>query len=305
MIARRVGRIAVAAFALLVVGAVIGIADEQADSATLSVFVSILPQQYFVERIGGDTVAVSVLVPPGQGPATYEPTPQQVVALGGSDLYLTIGVPFEDAFVPRIESNLPNLPILDTSHTIEKRSLEGHSHDEGDDHHDEGDDHEGGSLDPHVWLGPDEVKQQIAVIYDALVVLAPEHRALYRANYDAFIADIDALKAELTGYLAPISGGTFYVFHPAFGYFGDAFGLTQKAIETGGDEPTPARLASIIEEARADEVRVVFVQAQFSTIAATRVAEAIGGAVVQVNPLDPDWLENMRRIATALSEGLR
>lgn len=299
--------VAVAAFA--------GGQTEGAESATdqserLSVFVSILPQQYFVQRIGGDTVEVSVLVPPGRGPATYEPTPQQVAALGNADVYLRIGVPFEGAFVPRVRSNVPGLRMVDTSRTIDKRSLEGHSHDEGE-HHDEDDhaeaddhDHEGGRPDPHVWLGPDEVKKQIAIIRDTLIDLAPEHETLYRANYDAFVRDIEELKEELTGDLAPVRGGTFYVFHPAFGYFGDAFGLRQVAIETGGDEPTPAQLQRIIEQAKEDGVRVIFVQPQFAQTAAERVAEAIGGAVVKVNPLDPNWLENMRNIARALSDGL-
>lgn len=285
---------------------------------TLSVFVSILPQRYFVQRIGGDSVEVSVLVPPGQGPATYEPTPRQMTALGNADAYLRIGVPFEEAFVPRIEANMPNLPVVDTSRTIDKRSIEGHSHEGEEEHdheaeeHDEGDhDHEedehhdeGGRPDPHVWLGPDEVKKQISIIRDTLIDLAPQHESLYRSNYEAFAGDIDELEAELSEYLAPLHGSTFYVFHPAFGYFGDAFGLEQVAIETGGDEPTPAQLERIIEQAQEDGVRVIFVQPEFSQTAANRVAQAIDGAVVQVNPLNPNWLDNMRDIAQALKEGL-
>ncbi len=319
MHAMRIGRFVVTSIAVLVMAALQVSAGGQTEAATgtasederLSVFVSILPQRYFAQRIGGETVEVSVVVPPGQGPATYEPTPRQVTALGNADVYLRIGVPFEGAFVPRIEANVPDLPVVDTSRTIDKRSIEGHSHDDEDEDHDEGEhedeEHEhdeGGRPDPHVWLGPDEVKKQIAVIRDTLIDLAPQHESLYRTNYEEFARDIDELSAELSEYLSPLRGSTFYVFHPAFGYFGDAFGLNQVAIETGGDEPTPAQLERIIRQAKEDEVRVIFVQPEFSQTAANRVAQAIDGAVVQVNPLNPDWLANMRDIARALKEGL-
>lgn len=313
-----------------------GASENPADGAeTVSVFVSVLPQTYFVERIGGDTVRVTALVPPGRGPATYEPTPRQVSALGAADLYFTVGVPFEASFLPRIEESLPDLRIVDSARDVEKRYLDAHDHEEdehdegghdeeghdeddhGDDDHDEDDhaeeheadhdddDHDhAGAPDPHVWLGPEEVLRQIAVIRDTLIDLNPEFAGLYRENYTRFAEEIRALQSELAAELAPLEGETFYVYHPSFGYFGDAFGLEQVAIETGGDEPTPAQLRRIITAAREDEVRVIFVQPQFSQSAAQRVAEAIDGAVVSVNHLNPDWFEMMRTISETLREGL-
>lgn len=297
--------------------------DEQGEP--ISVFVSVLPQTYFVERIGGETVEVSALVPPGRGPATYEPTPRQVTALAGADVYFRIGVPFEAGFIPRLEQNLPDLNIVDSARAVEKRYFsEDHDH-AGEEAHEEEeahaeedahrgedgqkeaheDDHEhGGAPDPHVWLGPGEVIAQLGVIRDTLLEINPDAADLYRANYTIFVEEIRELKLELAEYLAPLEGETFYVYHPSFGYFGDAFGLEQVAIETGGDEPTPAQLRRIIERARSEGVKVIFVQPQFSQNAARRVAEAIDGAVVSVNHLNPDWFAMMRSIATALKEGL-
>ncbi len=312
-------------------------AAPEARSGELTVFVSILPQTYFVERLGGETVNVTALVPPGRGPATYEPSPRQVTALAAADVYFSIGVPFEAGFLPRIQENLPQLLIVDSARNVEKRYLESHDHDEehpeGDEHHaDEHDaDHNGdeagdhgaghskehddahvedgphgrGRPDPHVWLGPREVLQQIAVIRDTLIDLNPGKEELYRSNHDELAREIRALEAELREELSPLRGETFYVYHPSFGYFGDTFGLEQVAIETGGDEPTPAQLQRIISRAREEEVKVIFVQPQFSQTAANRVAEAIDGAVISINHLSPDWFETMRSIARALEEGLR
>jgi zinc transport system substrate-binding protein len=302
--------------------------------AELAVTVSIQPQRYFVERIAGDLAEVNVLVPPDRGPATYEPTPRQVESLARSDVYFRIGVPFEGAFVPRIQSALPDLRIVDTSSGIERRSLEAHTHDDEASHdndadhdeadhgevaHDEADhgegahaeaDHDGAdhgevaNPDPHIWLSPPLVKRQARTIRDALIDLRPETAEQFRQNYASFAADIDALHRELTELLEPVEGETLFVFHPGFGYFGDAYGLEQEAIETGGDEPTAARLQELIREARAENVRVIFVQPQFATSAARRIAEAIDGAVVTVNPLAADWLSNMRHIAESVREGL-
>jgi zinc transport system substrate-binding protein len=313
--------LAVAAGAVVAEGQGESEAAAQPESGTdggLAVFVSIQPQKYFVERIAGDAAEVSVMVPPGKEPHSYEPTPRQVAALSEADVYFRIGVPFEEAFIPRIERSLEDLPVVDISADIEKRRLaahdhdhgdEGHDHDhddEGDDHHRDGDDHEAeGAIDPHVWLGPLEVRAMAAEIRDTLVSISPENADAYRENYAELAADIDELHARLSDQLAPFDEETLFVFHPAFGYFADTYGLDQEAVETGGNEPSPAQLERIIEEAQEEGVRVIFVQPQFSQDSAQRVAQAIDGAVVPINPLAEDWLSNMQTIADRIEEGLR
>jgi zinc transport system substrate-binding protein len=95
------------------------------------------------------------------------------------------------------------------------------------------------------------------------------------------------------------------VFHPAWGYFARQYGLTQEAVEREGKEPGPAELAAIIDEAKKDEIRVIFVQPQFSTRNADVVAKAIGGAVVAVDPMAEDWLANMEKVAAAFQAAMK
>ncbi|MCF7928842.1 MAG: zinc ABC transporter substrate-binding protein [Spirochaetales bacterium] len=263
---------------------------------SLHVTVSILPQKYFVQRIAGEQTKVTVIVPPGKGPATYEPTPRQIAEIGKSDVFFRIGVPFEDSFVPKLATSLPELTIVDTSKSIDKRRITGSAADQ---------EAGNGRGDPHIWLGPEEVKQQSRIIRDTLVQLRPQQKEDFDKGYRGFVSDIDELVKNLRRILQPLEGRTLYVFHPAFGYFCDTFDLEQRAIETGGDEPTPRQLQMIIKQAREEGVKVIFVQPQFAKGSAEDVAEAIGGAVVHINPLDPDWMNNMRNIAETIREGLR
>ncbi|MBU4261871.1 MAG: zinc ABC transporter substrate-binding protein [Proteobacteria bacterium] len=261
----------------------------------IPVFVSILPQAFFVEKIGGDRVEVEVLVQPGQNPHTYAPTPRQMTRLAEARVYFRIGVVFENAFIPKIKNSLPHLLIVDTRQGIELEKMTGHE----EDHRDHGEE-----LDPHIWLDPLLVKKQAKIIKDTLVQLDPAGQSLYEKNFTAFSADLDALHARLTKALAPLRGKSFFVFHPAFGYFAKAYGLKQIAVETGGNSPSARHLAGLIESAQKNGVRVLFVQPQFSQKSAETVARAINGAVVALDPLARDYFTNMTSIAQALEKAL-
>ncbi|MFA6506506.1 MAG: zinc ABC transporter substrate-binding protein [Treponemataceae bacterium] len=301
-------RFSIASAAILLVATTLscgGTSKEQTTSDKPTVAVSVLPQSYFVARIAGDRVSVLTLVGPGQSPHSYEPSPQQMTRLSKTALWITTAVEFENALKPKVSSLYPKLKIADGTKGIVLRSLEAHSHEtesepKGDEKHEQ----EGGP-DPHVWLGKQGAKTMSAIIRDELSALMPSYAAEFGANYDAFAKEVDALFAELALSLAPIKGKPVFVYHPAFGYLLDEFGLEQEAVETGGKEPTAKALSSLVREAKADGAKVIFVQTQFPVAAAKTVAEAIGGAVVPIDDLDPDWAANIRRIGEALKAGVR
>ncbi len=266
------------------------------------VTVSILPQAYFVERIAARRVRTMVLVGPGQSPHAYEPTPRQMAELSSSPLWLTIGVDFEKGLKPKIASLYPNLAIVDTTVGIKYRRLEAHLH-EGETA-EAGQEDESGP-DQHVWLGRQAARAMAARIRDSLAGYDPAGASIYLANHDALVADIDAAWKALERDLAPLRGKTVFVYHPSFGYLLDDFGIEQEAVETGGKEPTQKNLADLIAEARADGASIIFVQPQFPANAAKTVAVAIGGVVVEIDALAPDWLDNIRRIGEALKKAAR
>jgi zinc transport system substrate-binding protein len=267
----------------------------------IDVVVSIVPQATFVERIGGEHVRAEVLVKPGQSPHVFEPTPRQMAALSDARAYFSIGLPFEAALLGKIRGLNREIEIIDTGRGIERRHLEGEQELVG---------HAGlaetpDGTDPHIWLSPRLVKIQARNICDGLASIDPARADTYRANLSSFLTDLDTLDAELTAAFAAVRGQSFFVFHPAFGYFADAYGLRQVPIEVAGKEPGPRELAAIVERARSEGVRIIFVEPQFSDKTARAVAREIGGAVVSVDPLARDYLANLRRIADEVQKGLR
>lgn len=257
----------------------------------ITAFVSILPQAYFVERVGGDYVNVNVMVGPGQSPATYEPTPKQMAILGRSQLYFRIGTPFERGFIDKISHTFTNLTIIDTRKGVRLRYFK---------------QSQGLEVpDPHIWLDPKRVKIQAETIAKALKETDPDHADEFEKNLRTFQSDLDSIDAKIARILAPLKGGNLYVFHPAFGYFAESYGLTQIPVETEGKEPSPKQLSRLINKAKKEGVRVIFVQPQYATKEARTVARAIGGAVVPINPLPRDYLRNLEDMANIIEKGLR
>ncbi len=269
-------------------------------SPTLRATVSIVPQQYFVQRIGGAHVDVDVMVLPGASPETYEPKPAQLTALAEARVYFGIGVPFEDAWLARIAAANPEMEIIDTAQGIQRVPVDAHYRVALGGRPPAG----GGGADPHIWLSPRLVKVQVQTIYEGLVALDPSHQDDYQANRDRFLADIDQLIRDIEGTLQGISQRRFMVFHPSWGYFGDDFQLEMIPVEVGGQEPSPAELAALVSTARAEGIRVLFAQPEFSTRAAETIAQEIGGEVLLVSPLALDWLDNLRDVAVMFAQVL-
>jgi len=246
----------------------------------INVHVSILPQKYFVEKIGKDKVKVDVLVKPGKSPATYSPSPDQIKRLASSDVYFRIGVPFENSILHKIRS-IAGATIVDTRKGVVLRKR-----------------------DPHIWMNPLIVKTQAYTIFLTLSNIDPDNRDEYKKNYDWFAKELEELDNRLKTILKELKGENLFVFHPVFGYFTDAYGLKQVAVETMGKTPKGKALSNLIKLAKKQKVRVIFVQPQFDRNAAKKIASAINGAVVSIDPLAFNYLANMENIAQNIIKAL-
>ncbi|MEN6446433.1 MAG: zinc ABC transporter substrate-binding protein [Syntrophaceae bacterium] len=273
----------------------------QAVPPRVKAFVSILPQAYFVQRVGGNLVEVDVLVGPGMSVETYEPTPRQISRLAHANVYFRMGLPFEDRLAPKISRLFPGVKIVDMRTGLHLLTLDDTSARSGVAGHSAG----AKVPDPHIWLDPKQVKIQAGTICDALSSIDPTHGRVYRANCDRFLKDLDVLDAKIARTLAPIRGSRIYVFHPAFGYFTHSYGLIQVPVEIEGKEPSPRQLSRLIDKARLDGVRVIFVQPQFSKKGARAIAQAIRGAVMEINPLPRDYLSEMGAMAETIEKALK
>lgn len=284
-------------------------------SEPVPVFVSIVPQKYFVQQIGKDRVDVQVMVQPGASPATYEPRPRQMANLSKTKLYFAIGVPFEQTWLKKIAAANSEMKVIHTDQGIEKIAMAARHHDETKPHHGEKshheksdmahNGHEHGGLDPHIWLSPPLVMTQARTILNGLLAVDPAHRATYEANYNAFISEIIDLDIELKKIFAGMRERRFMAFHPSWGYFAHCYDLRQVPIEIEGKNPRPAQLKALIEYARERGIKVVFVQPQFSVKSASLVAKAIGGQIAIVDPLAENWAASLREVAEKLKAALK
>lgn len=249
------------------------------------VVVSLPPQKWFAQQLLPDA-EVTVLLRPGDNPHTYAPTPSQIRDLAKADLWLKIGMPFENEIASKL-NDVGKLEIINISETVTKRHYNGAcatccGGENGND--------------PHIWLGinvmeeaMNHVRMEVQTRFETQEALG-DCRPLTRA-----------LEAELRTTLANYEGRKFYVFHPTYGYFADTFGLEQVAIEIEGKEPTAKQLRDLVRQARAEGIKTIFVQPQFATKSAETIANAIGADVVVLDPLSEDWADSMRDIATKLA----
>jgi len=282
-------------------------AASPAAAETIGVFVTIPPLAGLVERIGGEHVTAHVLVPPGRSPHTFEPTPRQIVEIGRSRLYCTIGLPLEDRIRGKLEGAGRGLRVVDISVGIKRRRMATHHDHEpaaGGAGHERTASHDEGA-DPHIWLSPPLIKvlarNLAAALSDVDLPRAPD----YAANLAVLLSDIDGVHARLTAALAAYRGRSFYVFHPAFGYFGDAYGLRQEAVEVEGKSPSARQITRLVRRACAEKVKIIFVQPQFDPRSARAVAASIGGAVVPLDPLARDVLKNLQAMAVQVERALK
>jgi zinc transport system substrate-binding protein len=265
----------------------------------LHVFTSIPPIAFFVEQIGGDSVKVNSIIDQRGNPHTYTPTPKQVVALGKTGIFFSIGIPFERPLIEKIKS-LSNPPlIVDLTKGVKfitmRKSHEKCTHDH--DHNT----HNKGAVDPHVWLGFTQIKVLAANIADTLSSADPANSIKIKENLKVFLKKLNALDAKITKQLLPFKGDTIFVYHPSFGYFSNAFGIRQESVEIEGKSPSPRQIIKLITDAKKDKVKVIFVQPQFDTKAAANIARAINGSVVSMNPIEKDVFKNMEYMATKIA----
>jgi len=259
----------------------------------IQILVSILPNKYFVEKIGGDLVHVDVLIPPGANLQSYDPSPRQMQNIEKTAVYFYNGqLTFESHFLPVIKNNYPDIKLVQMTTGIELIS--------GDDHDHEGYQHENKGVDPHTWLSVRNGMIIAANITKTLTEYFPDHKDTFLRNYDNFSKELNLLDQKLEKMFTGMKNRKFIIYHPALGYFARDYGLQQISIEQEGKEPTPLQLKNMIDLAREDAAKVVFIQKEFDKENARIVAEEIDGEVVQIDPLAENWDENLLKIANLI-----
>lgn len=262
------------------------------DNEKKTITVSIEPLRYLTERIAGETFHVTTFVPKGSSPETYEPAPEQLVALGNSVIFFGIGdLGFERTWLGRLKQTAPDVTFVNAADGIPR--LEGHRHSHN------GTTHEAVS-DPHVWTSPTHMKIIALHICDALCRADTAQAKVFRSNLQKVQQEIQSVDDSIRTLLSGNSQKIFLIYHPALTYFARDYGLEQIAIEKDGKEPSPHHLAELISLCRTQHVETVFVQQEFDRKNAWLIAKETGTRITEINPLSYEWKEEMLKIAQTL-----
>jgi zinc transport system substrate-binding protein len=266
-----------------------------------SVVVSILPEKTFVEKIAKDKVDITLMVTPGNSPHSYEPKASQMIGLSNADVYFSIGVEFEEAWLDKFKSQNSHIRFINLSNNVSKIAMDNHHHHDVEkdsdtlEHHHE-------NLDPHTWTSPKNVAIMAQTIYETLIALDPINQKFYKTNFDAFMQEIQNTDTKIQMILKDLKPkSTFMVFHPSWGYFAAQYNLTQVAVEIEGKSPKAKEMITIIDEAKEENVRVIFTQPEFSDKYARIIASEAKVKVKKISPLSANWSQNLIYMANSIA----
>lgn len=287
-----IGSFILATFIILLGMTTTSCGGEKSSASKLIVAVSILPQAGFVEAVGGDKVEVLVMVPPGASPHTYEVTPDQMTQLSNAKMYAKVGSPveFELSWMDKLIAVNKTMLVVDCATGVTLTASE---------------DPDETGLDPHIWLSVKNAAIMVQNICDGLVQVDAANKSFYEQNCAAYLSQLAQLDQDFQTDLADVTNRSFIIFHPAFAYFARDYNLTQIGVEQEGKEPDADYLTRLIDEAKAKNIKVVFVSPEYSTESAETIAKEIGGQVVSINPLAKDFIENMRAVETAVKQAMQ
>ena len=290
----RKDRLALVIIFIILAGVVLGYLSQEGTTAQkntgkIGVVVSIAPEVEFVKAVGGDKVDVTLMVPPTADVHTYEPLPNQLSKVAGAQMYVMVGsgVEFENNYLDKIRSTNPSMLVVNASQGIQLILSS--------------EEDEGGMMDSHVWTSPRNAKIMVENIYKGLVEVDPDNMNYYKENRDEYLAKLDELDSKTTELLKDKTK-PILIFHPAFGYYARDYNLTMISVMVNDEEPSPQRIAMMVDTALENNITVVYLQPQYDSKYMDSIAAQIGGQVLLVSDLDENYLENMHDVAVAFSK---
>jgi len=300
------------------------------DDSKLQVISSFNPLHEFSQIVGQEKVDTILLVPVGVEPHDWEPTIKDVQQMHKSDLIIINGIGFENWVDNLIENNYLGI-IVDTSngitinqskeqHDEEQHDEEQHDeeqHDEeqhDEEQHDEEqhDEHKHLAGDPHIWLNPVYAKTQVQNIANAFANSDLKNSKFYHTNAEEYNKKLDLLDMKIRNELSNCNSD-FIVFHNAFSYFADEYGLNQYTImptNNSHGEVTAKTLEKIILTAKKLNIKVIFSEEDISSKSSEIIANELGGNVLILSTLEitsdgtyiSKMTENLENLKVALCQ---
>ncbi len=287
-------RLAIVIVIIVIAAIILGyLAEERTNSVNtpdkIGVIVSIGPEVEFVKAVGGDKVDVTLMVPSTADVHTYEPLPSQLSKVANARMYVQVGssIEFENNYMERLTASNPSMLVVNASQGIQFIPNTAENEDE--------------TLDSHVWMSPRNAKIMVNNIYEGLIQVDPANQDYYQKNRDQYLQKLDELDKNTTEQLKD-KKKPILIFHPAFGYYAKDYNLTMIGAMINDEEPSPQRIAMMVDVALENNITVVYLEPQYDPKFMNTIASQIEGQVLMVSDLDENYLENMKNVAMAFSK---
>lgn len=238
-------------------------AQNAATSNKIQVATTISTLNSFVQGVGGEYVSVKNIVPVGASPETFQPAPQDVAIVADANLLVENGAGLE-TWLDRLlrDAGSRNLHVVAAADGLPVKNMN-----------------------PHLWMDPVLAKEYVRKIRDALVEIDPAHAAEYRRNAASYDGRLDELIAQIRRQIATVPPSHRYmiVFHNAWQYYNDRFGITTLGFveRNPGQEPNPQQVAQLIDLAKQHHVHGVFSEPEYSSKLLYSIAQGAGIKVVE------------------------
>ncbi len=266
----------------------IGCTENTDINGKITVATSIPPVAQFIEKVCKEKVNIITLLPSGASPETYEPSLKDKQALENARLYFSVGLPMEEnSVIPTLNDNTLNIELYKT--------VNKHYNDLYEDEH----------RDPHIWLSVKRAKIMINEIAEKFAVIDANNADFYKSNATEYIKELDNLDTEIKNIFKNKMNKKFIVFHPAFNYFAEDFGLYSYALEEHGKETTAKNLSLMIDFAKKENIKTVFYQAEASAKMPETFANEISGKAIKLYPLAYNYTENLKSIANEIAKAMK
>lgn len=253
--------------------------------------VSIVPEATFAKAVCGDLADVVTMIPPGSSPASYEPTPKEMEQLSQAKLYFAIGVPTETASILPKAADYKEMKVVklqdEVAKIYEERKFAS------------------GTRDPHLWLSPKRAKVMVETMAKEMETIDPQNKDTYQKNAETYGKQLEELDQQLSTTFSGVKNKSFIVYHPAFGYLAEDYGLTMYALEEGGKKAAPKRLQEIVDLAKKDGAKAIFYQKEIDSKQSQAFADEIGGKTVELAPLAADYINNLKKMAETMVESIQ
>lgn len=272
-------------------GCLLEVGDSEEEDKRVKVWVSIPPQIGFIKKVGGEDVAIAVMVPEGQALESFKPDLKLKEQLAFADIVFGIGAPFERALFDEMKVQMSWVGVVDTGPLM--------SYDPG------GMRPDFRLEDPHLWMDPVTMVDFAILTYQGLSSERPRKTLQFKDLADVLVRDLKALNESLQERFRPYGGRAFYINHASLGHFARRYGLNQRPIPDRDKAPAAEEIEALAERARADGIGAVFVQPEFGRAKADALAAALGVPVVEIDVLAEDYFANLENLAIALEESFK